>query len=288
MGYTVELKKMPSAIEVLAKAGKTLFRKGQQELPDNSVSVKGCHIEKKNLTAYNKICQFKDLNFVPATYPYIFSFPLQMQLMSDKKFPYPLPGLVHLANSITQHRTLQVSDNFDIFCHFGEKIHHEKGQAFEIKTGILVDNELIWSCTSVYLYKGKEGKGSEIAWEEPMPIDKGRKQSWELAYTLGIQYAMVNKDINPIHIIPLTARLFGMPRHIIHGMWNLGRVLAAESEKENLSAVSIHVHFKTPVFLPSAIIYRSELDTSLSNKINFDIVDKHEEKPHARGTIIKG
>lgn len=278
MGNTIILQKMPSAIEVLAKAGTTLFRKGKKDLPDNSVSVKNCSIDKKNLAAYNKICQFKDKAYVPATYPYIFSFPIQMQLMSDKGFPYPLPGLVHLANSINQQEPLQISDNFDVFCHFGDKIHHDKGQAFEIKTGIIVNNRVTWTCTSIYLYRGKEGIGNEVSWEEPLPIDKGRKQSWNLPYTLGMQYAMVNKDINPIHIVPITAKIFGMPRHIIHGMWNLGRALAVESEKENLDKVSINVHFKTPVFLPAVIIYRSKVDNTNSSQINFDIVDKNEEK----------
>ena len=288
MGKTIELKRMPAAWQVLAKAGTTFFKKGKGNLPDTTISTKQCSIDPTNLKAYNEICHFKDAKFVPATYPYIYSFPLQMQLMSERDFPYPLPGLVHLANSIKQKRALQHDEKFDIYCHFGDKIYHDKGQAFEIKTGIIIKNEIIWSCTSIYLFRGKSDSGNAIAWEEPLPIENGRKQSWSLASTLGIQYAMINKDINPIHIMPLSAKLFGMKRHIIHGMWCLGRVLAAESERANLDTVTIDVHFKTPVFLPSAIIYRRENDPNRLQKINFDIVDSKEDKPHARGSILIG
>ena len=37
---------------------------------------------------------------LPATYPHVLAFALQMHLLTDKHFPFPLLGLVHLRNRI--------------------------------------------------------------------------------------------------------------------------------------------------------------------------------------------
>ena len=44
---------------------------------------------------------------------------------------------------------------------------------------------------------------------------------------IGRRYAAVSGDRNPIHLYPLTARAFGFPRAIAHGMWLKARTLAA-------------------------------------------------------------
>jgi hypothetical protein len=284
MNNTIKLKTMPSAFAVLAKAGTTIFRKGKGELPSDILVIENCKFSEKHIASYNKICYFKDLSYIPATYPYIYTFPLQMELMGMPNVPYPLPGMVHLANSIQLHKVLNIQKSYTVYCHFGDYIHHEKGQAFEIKTKLFEGNELVWECTSIYLYiNGKEGKGNAIKWEESLPVTNNMKQSWHLDYTMGMRYAAVNKDVNPIHLFPLSAKLFGMPRHIMHGMWSVGRTLAFHSERENLEKLTINVHFKTPIYLPADIIYRYN---SVDNCICFDVVDIKEEKPHMRGSII--
>ena len=49
---------------------------------------------------------------------------------------------------------------------------------------------------------------------------------WEMPSNLGRRYGAIAGDRNPIHMWPITARLFGFKRHIIHGMWLLGRAIA--------------------------------------------------------------
>ena len=50
----------------------------------------------------------------PPTYPHVLAFPLQMRLMADGGFPFPLIGLVHLDNSITQHRPIGAGEPLDL------------------------------------------------------------------------------------------------------------------------------------------------------------------------------
>ena len=50
---------------------------------------------------------------------------------------------------------------------------------------------------------------------------------WRLPGDLGRRYAAVSGDHNPIHLHALTAKPFGFPRAIAHGMWTKARCLAA-------------------------------------------------------------
>ena len=54
--------------------------------------------------------------------------------------------------------------------------------------------------------------------------------TWRLPGDLGRRYAAVSGDHNPIHLYPLTAKAFGFPRQIAHGMWSKARCVAALDE----------------------------------------------------------
>ncbi|MBK6276191.1 MAG: hypothetical protein IPF58_16570 [Saprospirales bacterium] len=97
--------------------------------------------------------------------------------------------------------------------------------------------------------------------------------------TLGFEYAQASGDFNPIHLHTIPAKLFGFPKHLIHGMWTQSKILV-ELEKQLSDAFEFSVAFKTPIFLPASIIFRYEKTAS---GFNFDVVDKLQEKPHVKG-----
>jgi acyl dehydratase len=63
----------------------------------------------------------------------------------------------------------------------------------------------------------------------------------------------VSGDYNPIHLSALTAKLFGFPQAIAHGLWNKARTLAALGEHLPVANIDIEVEFKKPVRLPSEV-----------------------------------
>ncbi|MEV5316138.1 MaoC/PaaZ C-terminal domain-containing protein [Streptomyces sp. NPDC052687] len=79
--------------------------------------------------------------------------------------------------------------------------------------------------------------------------------AWPLGGDLGRRYAAVSGDRNPIHLHPLTARLFGFPRPIAHGMWTLARCLAAHGTPD---AVRVRARFLAPVPLPGTVEFAAE------------------------------
>ena len=71
---------------------------------------------------------------------------------------------------------------------------------------------------------------------------------WKLGGDLGRRYGAVSGDRNPIHLYPLTAKAFGFPTNIAHGMWTLARSLSALQNKLP-DAFTVDVEFQKPILL---------------------------------------
>jgi acyl dehydratase len=96
--------------------------------------------------------------------------------------------------------------------------------------------------------RSKEG-GQSATPERPAAV-------WSVPEDIGRRYAAVSGDRNPIHLHALSARLFGLPRAIAHGMWLKARCLGA-LEGELPESLSVEVAFKRPLLLPSRVEFSS-------------------------------
>ena len=107
---------------------------------------------------------------------------------------------------------------------------HPRGKQFSLITEVRVGDELVWEEVSTNL---KRGAGSDDGASAPGsasflgPRTCRRPAPGRLAGDLGRRYGSVSGDLNPIHMHPLTARLFGFQSAIAHGMWTKARCLAA-------------------------------------------------------------
>src|SRR5207302_4355764 len=77
---------------------------------------------------------------------------------------------------------------------------------------------------------------------------------WRVPRNIGRRYAAVSGDVNPIHLNPLAARLFGFRRAIAHGMWLKARCFAA-LEGRLPDALTATVEFKSPLLLPLMVAF---------------------------------
>ena len=57
----------------------------------------------QQLLRYCELCHFEYNGSIPATYPHLLSFSLQLKIVTDSRFPVSLAGLVHTKNIITQY-----------------------------------------------------------------------------------------------------------------------------------------------------------------------------------------
>jgi hypothetical protein len=283
MYKSIELKSLPNALEVYPRIATTLLKQPKSFLPSIEIKVPNVSITEADTKKYLEVCGFSPSKFIPSTYLFVHTFSLKTYLLSSLEIPFPVLGMVHFANRIKQIEPIQYNQPFDITCKTGNLIAHQKGQAFEVEVYIDIAGKRVYEETMVNLCKSKnEGIGQVFDWEIDNITDNFVGQTWDLKENLGIQYAQASGDFNPIHLHPLSAKLFGFKRHIIHGMYSASRILA-QFPKKIEEAHQFDVAFKTPIFLPSQVIFRHQQE---NNKIVLDVVDKTQTQPHLKGILI--
>jgi hypothetical protein len=256
----------PSTLPMLLKAALPVIpgvnlvpgvRKHGDALPHLALTRHDVPIDREHVAAYSEVCGFPLREALPVTYPHMLAFGLHMSIMTDSSFPFPAIGTVHLENSVTQHRPISASEKLQVTARPERLRPHPKGRVFDMTTHVHSAGELVWEETSTFLRIGRgdesaPGSGLEgLALVEPSGIE------WKLPGDLGRRYAGVSGDHNPIHLYGLTAKAFGFPRQIAHGMWSKARCLAALDGRLP-DAVTVEVAFKKPILLPGTVAFGSE------------------------------
>ncbi|GLZ85430.1 hypothetical protein Pres01_14810 [Metapseudomonas resinovorans] len=210
-------------------------------------------VDPGHLARYRAVCGFSDKGLMPATYPHVLAFPLQMRLLTDPRFPFPLLGLVHLENRIRVLRALGGLGPFVASVQVSDLQPHEKGATFSLITRLEDQLGLVWEGDSRILFRGLRlpGTPEPRTPQESLPLT--HLDQWYAAADIGRRYARVAGDYNPIHLSAATARLFGFPRAIAHGLWNKARCLAALEIHLPSAGYELEVRFQKPVLLPAEV-----------------------------------
>ena len=210
-------------------------------------------VDAKPLAAYRKVCGFADNSLLPPTYPHILAFALQMQLLTAKDFPFPLLGLIHLSNRIRVLRPMGGLNRARVSVHVENLQPHAKGATFDLVTTL--DDQLgpLWEAQSQMLCRGVKLEGEPVEEVLASTMTLTQVAQWKAPADIGRQYAKVSGDYNPIHLSSASAKLFGFPSAIAHGLWNKARTLAALAEHLPAANIEIAVQFKKPVRLPSEV-----------------------------------
>src|SRR5438309_5572356 len=201
--------------------------------------------------------------------------------------PFALPGLVHVANRIIQKRALRADERLTLRVSASDLRDHPRGRQFDMLTEASVDGGLVWTESSTYLRRDphpalprERGRvnqhefGRENAHSSPSAI-------WRVPRNIGRRYAAVSGDVNPIHLNPLAARLFGFRRAIPHGRWLKARSLAA-LEGRLPHALTAEVEFKSPLLLPSTVGFASHPQ---DGDWTFAVAEARSGRPHLAGRV---
>jgi acyl dehydratase len=185
------------------------------------------------------------------------AFPMQLQLMTDGSFPFPAIGLVHILNEIVQHRPIRATEQLQVKVWATNLRDHPRGRQFDLRSEVRSSGELVWEETSTNLKRGKRNEDAPKGEEPPSAEDLTPSATWELPGDLGRRYGRVSGDLNPIHMHPLSARLFGFPSAIAHGMWTKARCLAA-LEAELPDRFTVKAAFRKPIILPAKVQFAEQ------------------------------
>ncbi|WP_231423688.1 MaoC/PaaZ C-terminal domain-containing protein [Pseudomonas sp. Leaf59] len=290
MDYVTQIIDPPLSRSRLLLDGVRALRKptldGAPPLPTQRLVRSAVELSPAGIAAYGRACGFRREQGVPLSYPHVLAFPLHLMLLTRPSFPYPASGMVHLANRIRQHQRLHEGQALRLEVYCERWVAHPKGQALSIATRAYGAGALVWESDSLYLRREVENPVGEL-WDDALPLpEEGllRTQRWVLPADLGRRFARVSGDFNPIHTSLIGAKIFGFRRAIAHGMWTLGRALAAGQPPGGLAVAEAHCDFKLPIFLPGQVALWSH---PLSGpRRAFEVRNVAGDKPHMRGLFI--
>ncbi|MNG88819.1 bifunctional enoyl-CoA hydratase/phosphate acetyltransferase [compost metagenome] len=241
-----------------SRASLYLRAASKRKISGDSLPNKGLRcvirVQPDNLAAYRRLCHFTDDGRLPGTYPHVMAFTLQLQLLTAHDFPFPLLGLVHLHNRIEVVRPLGGIDGLRFAVYADNLQPHAKGGTFDLVSEAEDGLGLLWRETSRMLVRGLrlEGQHSEDQDQTPEPLPEATR--WYADSDIGRRYAKVCGDYNPIHLSAASARLFGFPKAIAHGLWSKAMALAALRGHLPSSGYAFEVDFRKPVRLPSEVV----------------------------------
>ncbi|MFE2513832.1 MaoC family dehydratase [Streptomyces mirabilis] len=227
-------------------------------VPPTRLVLPGVRIDLARLATYERVCGFATgADALPVTYPHVLGLPLAMRIMASRSFPLPLLGLVHTSIEITQRQPLAATEAYELGVCVAGLAPHRRGTQAVVATEARVDGEPVWESRSTYLARHRTAEEPtptpprESDDAKPLPV----RAEWRLGADVGRRYGAASGDRNPIHLHPLTARLFGFPRAIAHGMWTVARCLAEQGPQD---AVRLRADFKAPVLLPGTVTYAAD------------------------------
>ncbi len=281
------LKELPASLPLSLKALASGRRKPPKavELPRLSVALESFRFDPQNLKAYRDICGFPTGGGVPIPYPQVSAIGLQMYLLTRPQFPLPLLGLVHLKNRITQERELNDEEAFSVQVAIVDQRPHDKGLEFEIETLYAgAAGKTVWRGLTTILFRQKSAESGKPKKTAPAETADGlgEYRSFDAPEDIGRRYGKIAGDNNPIHLYPLTAKLFGFPRHIAHGMWSMARCCALLQEGLGHPPHELTTRFLQPLFLPARIALRYG---EQGDGFTFKLINRDNDKTHLTGTL---
>ena len=287
---TKRLESAPSALPLIVRAGLgavpgagklPFLAGGGGDIPDLELELPDVAIESSHVAEYCRVCGFTIRDVVPATYPHVLAFPVHLKLLTDPSFPLPAIGMVHVANRIEQRRPVRIGETLSFTVRATQLESHPKGRTFKLLTEARSGGEVVWTGESTNLRRGGGDEGAERK-AEPVAdaVELRDEAEWALPGDLGRRYAAVAGDRNPIHLYGVTAKAFGFPRQIAHGMWTKARCLA-QLDSRTPDAFAVEVAFKKPILLPSKVKFAAG---TADGRTEFTVRAARGDSPHLAGS----
>lgn len=250
---------LPALPVMLAKAVPTVVRSGKVD--DALTSIKACYqvaaLDGAHLAAYKT--QFKGLvSELPLTYFYLLAQRAHLAVMLDKRFPWPILGMVHVANKMEWQGSLDPSQGLEL--HVDIQIPPRAATRKRVRPLYVVEfkqqGHCVIRCESAY--QVDTGGNPTVARRmrvESLELSHWQQLDiWDLDAACGRRYARLSGDYNPIHLHPWLSRWFGFNQPIIHGMYSVARIQADIERHFDACVDSMDVTFKRPLALPNQVV----------------------------------
>jgi MaoC like domain len=247
-------KTLPSnGLGVLARAVLTIGKKARP-LSETFEHQYTCEpINLMHVARYKDFVGLPSHGPMPLSYFYLFAQRAQLSMLMDDRFTYPVPGLVHMANSMQMFEPIDPTMPMDLKIS-AIQLPSENNGRLSILFELVIEQSgrARIGCTSRYL--GKRGvKNDLVKQDQEAPAGLHQVAEWTMPQDLGRRYAALSGDYNPIHLWPWSARLFGFKKPIAHGMYSVARAQAAVEQSFGKQVSYLAATFVEPALLPSTV-----------------------------------
>lgn len=265
--------KQPVTLKDVIKSYIRIFTKipsRRYDLPNIQISAP-LAFSAQHLQDYKSRLQIRDNqgDILPPLYLCSLTGGFFMLILGHPQFPINSIGLVNTSTEVKIHEPIQKKwledGELKAIASIGEVQEMTKGIEFEIFVKVSRGDHVVWSMVfrSLKLKKTQSSTPSKHYRKEEEVLGNGAligTGSFKLPSDAGRTYAKLSYDWNPIHIHDYTAKLFGFPKAIAHGMWVVQQADANGKQliRRDLPQ-TIKIFFRKPSFLPA------QLDVSVYN-----------------------
>lgn len=179
-------------------------------------------------------------------------YKLLIQLLTQCKIPSKLGGLIHISTKFTLNSEHDWQQPYDVKVELESFEEVDAGIVYSVETSLFQQGELTWKNVNKVLAKNKSYHGKKAAVKstkltsEPIAIHT-------ITQKTALEYARLSNDYNPIHLSTPTAKLFGLKKAVIHGMYNAHFVLYQLLKQDKLTGKNITIAFNKPCYLPNKV-----------------------------------
>lgn len=249
----MEFEERPSVAAYMLRAGYPPFLRKGITFPPLRVRWKASRPDPARLELFLRATGLDAARGVPLLYPMVFTFPLQMVILTHPACPLPIWKVLQTRNHMLQHRPIPAGAALDAEAAVvGQRIL-ERGLEMDVHVSVRLGEALAWEGLTTYYYRGRFGAPGPAS---PLAVaELGEMQElarWRTDPGGGFAFSGISGDYNGIHYWSPYARLFGFRRAFHHPHAVAGQCLSRMADP-GTPAQRLDLWLKGPVYYGSEV-----------------------------------
>jgi acyl dehydratase len=218
-------------------------------------------VDARYLAALLELTGLRDDEDLPMLVPHVFSFPLQMVILTHPAFPLPIWRALQIRNHLLQHRAIVRDAAFDLETRFAGLRVLDKGAEVDLHTAMRSEEYLVWESLNTFYYRGRFGEADVASPLASAPTAGGRVVAeFRTVSGVGWRFAGLTGDYNGIHYWRWYARRLGFRGAFHHPQLVLGQCLAHLPAPEPTRPRRLDAWLKGPVYYGARVRLRATED----------------------------
>ncbi len=291
--HSIRLKTLPPMPAVFCKLlALALTRKPKltstSRIPKGQLYLHGFLPDPDRIRQYRQVCGFDSTDrTIPPSYLQTLFIGMLGRYITSDLFPVNPMGLIQTGQWFETAHPVKPGKPLDLYCTLEDMTRTVKGVVTRFHLAVYQENTRVWQGISTYLTRDPAAPrppGKQPGTDPALPA----RLTIRVPSDTGRKYAKVSGDYNPHHLFDTTARLIGFRQAMAHGMWSLARTLAGlEKPMADTSAFAVDAAFKLPVYMPATLTlgYTQQSDKNRQNRIDFELRDAADRRPHLIGRV---